>query len=145
MEAIEARLRKGQVVACECTYLLYHYYHMGWFSTSTQPDVSRQDRKQCWDSRDVYFACLDRSGVLEAGKEGNAACAKEKSNYEANCAKSWASRTFFFFFFCATLYLACSRLNISTNAEYWPSSKKIYWCSPSCRLRQPNKNDVVLR
>ncbi|KAG6372239.1 hypothetical protein JVT61DRAFT_8039 [Boletus reticuloceps] len=62
---------------------------MGWFTTS-KPDVSREDRKKCWESRDVYFTCLDRAGVLEAGKEGNA-CAKEKSQYEASCAKSWAS------------------------------------------------------
>ncbi|KAH0833445.1 hypothetical protein J3R83DRAFT_12560 [Lanmaoa asiatica] len=67
---------------------------MGWFSTST-PDVSavsREDRKKCWESRDVYFTCLDRAGVLEVGKEGNA-CAKEKSRYESSCAKSWASRS----------------------------------------------------
>ncbi|KAF8556522.1 hypothetical protein OG21DRAFT_1475983 [Imleria badia] len=63
---------------------------MGWFTT-TKPDVaavSREDRTHCWESRDVYFACLDRAGVLEAGKEGNA-CATEKSRYEASCAKSW--------------------------------------------------------
>ncbi|KAF8840927.1 hypothetical protein BDN67DRAFT_967850 [Paxillus ammoniavirescens] len=63
---------------------------MGWFSSS-KPEVSvvtRQDRKQCWESRDLYFQCLDRGGVLEAGKEGTV-CAKEKSKYEENCAKSW--------------------------------------------------------
>ncbi|KAG8212894.1 hypothetical protein J3R82DRAFT_11235 [Butyriboletus roseoflavus] len=67
---------------------------MAWFTTS-KPDVStvsRDDRKQCWEGRDIYFACLDHAGVLEAGKEGNA-CAKEKSRYEASCAKSWASPT----------------------------------------------------
>ena len=63
---------------------------MPWF-TASKPDVlSREDRKHCWESRDLYFACLDSAGVLEAGKEGNA-CAKEKSQYEAGCAKSWAS------------------------------------------------------
>ncbi|KAF9230252.1 cytochrome oxidase c subunit VIb-domain-containing protein [Melanogaster broomeanus] len=63
---------------------------MGWFSSS-KPEVSavtRQDRKQCWESRDLYFECLDRVAVLEAGKEGSA-CAKENSRYEENCAKSW--------------------------------------------------------
>ncbi|KAF9223249.1 hypothetical protein BS17DRAFT_705498 [Gyrodon lividus] len=63
---------------------------MGWFSSS-KPEVSaatRQDRKQCWESRDLYFECLDRVGVLEAGKEGSA-CIKQKSQYEENCAKSW--------------------------------------------------------
>jgi hypothetical protein len=67
---------------------------MPWFTTS-KPEVSalsREDRTHCWESRDVYFACLDSAGILEAGKEGNA-CAKEKSQYEAGCAKSWASRS----------------------------------------------------
>ncbi|KAF8135207.1 hypothetical protein EV363DRAFT_1322796, partial [Boletus edulis] len=36
-----------------------------------------EDRKKFWESRDVYFTCLDR--------EGN----EEKSQYEASCAKSW--------------------------------------------------------
>ncbi|KAN0092591.1 Cytochrome oxidase c subunit VIb domain containing protein [Tylopilus felleus] len=63
---------------------------MGWFTTSKVETlaVSREDRKKCWENRDVYFGCLDRAGVLEPGKEGNA-CPTEKSRYEASCAKSW--------------------------------------------------------
>ncbi|KAL4066727.1 cytochrome oxidase c subunit VIb-domain-containing protein [Scleroderma citrinum] len=64
---------------------------MGWFSSSKPEQASaatRQDRQKCWESRDSYFGCLDRAGVLKAGEEGNI-CSKEKSGYEANCAKSW--------------------------------------------------------
>ncbi|KIM62748.1 hypothetical protein SCLCIDRAFT_118828 [Scleroderma citrinum Foug A] len=64
---------------------------MGWFSRSKPEQASaatRQDRQKCWENRDLYFGCLDRAGVLKAGDEGNV-CAKEKSRYEENCAKSW--------------------------------------------------------
>ncbi|KAF8975975.1 cytochrome oxidase c subunit VIb-domain-containing protein [Cyathus striatus] len=64
---------------------------MGWFSSSKQDDtvaISRQDRKKCWDSRDVYYACLDGAGVVKAGTEGSA-CSKQLKEYEKNCAKSW--------------------------------------------------------
>lgn len=79
------------------TALLYRDFDftaMGWFTTSKveTPAVSREDRKKCWENRDDYFGCLDRAGVLEPGKEGNA-CPTEKSRYEASCAKSWASRS----------------------------------------------------
>ncbi|KAF8344754.1 MFS general substrate transporter [Amanita rubescens] len=49
---------------------------------------SRQDRQQCWDSRDAYFACLDKVGVIKAGEEKDA-CAATKAKYEKDCAKSW--------------------------------------------------------
>ncbi|KAF9459011.1 cytochrome oxidase c subunit VIb-domain-containing protein, partial [Collybia nuda] len=56
---------------------------------SSDSEVStREDRKKCWETRDAYFACLDRAGVVKAGEEG-AACAKELAGYEGNCAKSW--------------------------------------------------------
>ncbi|PPQ69291.1 hypothetical protein CVT26_001609 [Gymnopilus dilepis] len=64
---------------------------MGWFSSSSKQDTSaptREDRQKCWETRDAYFACLDRVGVVKAGEEGNA-CSKEKKQYEGNCAKSW--------------------------------------------------------
>lgn len=67
---------------------------MGWFSRSKPEQASaatRQDRQKCWENRDLYFGCLDRAGVLKAGDEGNV-CAKEKSRYEENCAKSWVRR-----------------------------------------------------
>ncbi|KAG5652605.1 hypothetical protein H0H81_004387 [Sphagnurus paluster] len=63
---------------------------MGWFSSkSEEPSApSREDRKKCWEKRDLYFACLDRAGVVKAGEEGKA-CSSEHRAYEENCAKSW--------------------------------------------------------
>lgn len=64
---------------------------MGWFSSSKPEQASaatRHDRQRCWESRDLYFDCLDGAGVLKAGDEGDV-CAREKRSYEANCAKSW--------------------------------------------------------
>ncbi|KAI0076000.1 hypothetical protein K474DRAFT_1598850 [Panus rudis PR-1116 ss-1] len=64
---------------------------MGWFSSKKadeQEEDLRQNRKKCWDSRDAYFACLDKAGVVKPGDEGKA-CDAPKSGYEQNCAKSW--------------------------------------------------------
>ena len=65
---------------------------MGWFwksgATSDEPSISREDRTKCWETRDAYFACLDRVGVIKSGEEGNA-CSVEHKKYERNCAKSW--------------------------------------------------------
>lgn len=67
---------------------------MGWFSGSSKPGETvvsnRQDRKKCWETRDTYFECLDRVGVVKAGEEGKA-CSVELARYEGNCAKSWVS------------------------------------------------------
>lgn len=72
---------------------------MGWFgsSSSSSSDSAsdkglRQNRKQCWESRDAYFACLDAQGIVKPGDEGNA-CAAVKRPYEKNCAKSWVCAT----------------------------------------------------
>jgi len=67
---------------------------MGWFSAeSSLPEESslsnREKRRKCWETRDAYFACLDRVGVVKAGEEGVHACSKDKKQYETNCAKSW--------------------------------------------------------
>jgi hypothetical protein len=86
---------------------------MGWFSGSSnkEPAVSsRQDRKKCWESRDAYFSCLDRAGVVKAGEEG-VACSSELQGYKKDCARSWV---------CAAYSVELSRLmfgrlNISTN------------------------------
>ena len=75
---------------------------MGWFtSSSTQEGPSppnREKRRKCWETRDAYFACLDRVGVVKAGEEGNA-CAEDKNQYETNCAKSWVYLLIATFFF----------------------------------------------
>jgi cytochrome c oxidase assembly factor 6 len=64
---------------------------MGWFSSTPKKGEgapNREDRKNCWETRDAYFACLDKVGVIKAGEEGKA-CSKEKQLYEGNCARSW--------------------------------------------------------
>ncbi|CAL1715841.1 unnamed protein product [Somion occarium] len=63
---------------------------MGWFnSQKSEPDSAlRRERQKCWESRDAYFACLDKVGTVKPGDEGNA-CAPPKVVYEQNCAKSW--------------------------------------------------------
>ncbi|KDQ59100.1 hypothetical protein JAAARDRAFT_33830 [Jaapia argillacea MUCL 33604] len=64
----------------------------GWFGASKAPEEPsaplRQDRQKCWDSRDAYFACLDKAGVVKAGDEGGK-CASENATYEKDCARSW--------------------------------------------------------
>lgn len=70
---------------------------MGWFGKSTteeQPDlITKKDRKKCWESRDAYYSCLDKSGVLKPGEEGSS-CKKELVEYEKSCAKSWVCAPF---------------------------------------------------
>ncbi|KAJ8453819.1 hypothetical protein ONZ45_g19556 [Pleurotus djamor] len=63
---------------------------MGSSSSKPAADVAstRQDRQKCWETRDAYYACLDKVGVLKAGDEGSA-CKAENLEYEKNCAKSW--------------------------------------------------------
>ncbi|OWZ54753.1 hypothetical protein LQV05_002637 [Cryptococcus neoformans] len=64
-----------------------------------KPAPSREERKACWNSRDIYFGCLDKNKVLQAGDEvrrdtkGNVVpggiCSGERMSYENNCAKAW--------------------------------------------------------
>ncbi|GAA5849833.1 hypothetical protein JCM8547_000580 [Rhodosporidiobolus lusitaniae] len=71
---------------------------MGWFSSSASPSAStakeegaapdRSARAQCWDSRDAYFACLDRNGVQVPGQE-DGKCKREDGEYRGKCAGSW--------------------------------------------------------
>ncbi|KAG9077201.1 hypothetical protein FS749_010936 [Ceratobasidium sp. UAMH 11750] len=51
---------------------------------------NREERKRCWDSRDAYFGCLDRAGVVAPGREGGT-CNAENKIYEKNCAASWVA------------------------------------------------------
>lgn len=55
---------------------------------------SRTERKRCWESRDGYFACLDRHGILDAVKDDRAAarsCGGEGAAFERDCATEWVS------------------------------------------------------
>ncbi len=52
----------------------------------------REDRVRCWDSRDLFFACLDKHGIIDSLKEDEKArslCASEHAKFEKNCVASW--------------------------------------------------------
>lgn len=55
---------------------------------------SRTERRRCWESRDAYFACLDRNNILDAIKDDKAAakqCGGESTVFERDCAAEWVS------------------------------------------------------
>jgi cytochrome c oxidase assembly factor 6 len=52
----------------------------------------RTSRARCWESRDLFFACLDKNDILDGIKEDKKArqkCAKEVEEFEAACSQSW--------------------------------------------------------
>jgi len=54
----------------------------------------RSAREVCYESRDIFFACLDKNNILDAIKEDEKArkvCSKEVVDYERDCARSWVS------------------------------------------------------
>ncbi|TPX14673.1 uncharacterized protein E0L32_005068 [Thyridium curvatum] len=53
---------------------------------------SRSERAKCWESRDKYFACLDRANIIDAlkdDKEAARACKAETADFERDCATQW--------------------------------------------------------
>ncbi|SCV05061.1 LANO_0G17612g1_1 [Lachancea nothofagi CBS 11611] len=72
---------------------------MGWFNkTKPMDDQSkpplRSSRKQCWESRDGFFQCLDKISVVNAleSKHEDAiqkSCKTEEGKFEEDCATSW--------------------------------------------------------
>lgn len=69
---------------------------MGSFGGSTKEAIApnRNKREQCWDSRDIFFECLDKNNVVDALDDKNQAtikksCSGQEKQYEDNCAKSW--------------------------------------------------------
>ncbi|CDK27730.1 unnamed protein product [Kuraishia capsulata CBS 1993] len=69
---------------------------MGLFrSDPVIPDPpNRSKREKCWESRDLFFSCLDRIDVVNPldkkhdkiiAKE----CSKENKQYETDCVASW--------------------------------------------------------
>ncbi|KAG6358109.1 hypothetical protein INS49_013993 [Diaporthe citri] len=55
---------------------------------------TRTERKRCWESRDAYFACLDRNSILDAIKDDKAAakqCGGESTAFERDCASEWVT------------------------------------------------------
>lgn len=58
--------------------------------------IKRSSRKICWDSRDVYFACLDKADILDPRKPENKEkaeklCSKEEADFNKDCISSWVS------------------------------------------------------
>jgi hypothetical protein len=56
------------------------------------PDRSK--REVCYESRDIFFKCLDKNDILDAIKEDEKArqvCPEEVTAYERDCARSWVS------------------------------------------------------
>jgi len=54
----------------------------------------REERARCWDSRDIFFSCLDKNGIIDSLKEDAKArevCAAEHLKFEKNCVASWVN------------------------------------------------------
>jgi cytochrome c oxidase assembly factor 6 len=54
------------------------------------PDRNR--RELCYESRDIFFECLDKNDILDANKEDEKSrkvCPTEVTDYERDCARSW--------------------------------------------------------
>ena len=52
----------------------------------------RGARERCYESRDIFFECLDANDILDANKndaESRQKCPTEVADYERDCAKSW--------------------------------------------------------
>lgn len=55
---------------------------------------TRAERQRCWDSRDVFYACLDAHGIVDAIKDEKkvaSVCKKEHARFESDCAAQWVS------------------------------------------------------
>ena len=85
------------------TFISDFHNIMGWFSSSSSTSSSseptndsaapsRSERKACWDSRDLYFGCLDKNSIPVPGQEGDK-CKKEDGEYRDKCAASWVSES----------------------------------------------------
>lgn len=84
---------------------------MGLFSSSTTPEstpdlTKKSARKVCWESRDKYFACLDKHNILDPRKDPATAlakCSSEDAEFNRDCVKSWVRTglsVLFLFYFC---------------------------------------------
>ncbi|GMM34777.1 Coa6 protein [Saccharomycopsis crataegensis] len=70
---------------------------MAWFGSSSEDNAkapTRSTRKQCWDSRDKFFVCLDGlkiDNALDDSKQQEIKkhCAAQEKLFERDCAHSW--------------------------------------------------------
>ena len=52
----------------------------------------RNTRELCYESRDIFFECLDKHDIIDANKDDEKSrklCPKEVVDYERDCARSW--------------------------------------------------------
>jgi cytochrome c oxidase assembly factor 6 len=52
----------------------------------------RTKREVCYESRDIFFKCLDKHDILDAVKDdekSRQSCPEEVTAYERDCARSW--------------------------------------------------------
>ncbi|KAF9352568.1 hypothetical protein BGX26_009653 [Mortierella sp. AD094] len=51
---------------------------------------SREARQNCWKVRDAYYACLDKSNILDpSSPEADNICVELRKQYHGGCMKSW--------------------------------------------------------
>lgn len=69
---------------------------MGWFSKEDKEyhPIDRSSRRQCWDSRDAFFQCLDKIDVINPldpaqQKKIKQNCQKQEAKFHNSCAESW--------------------------------------------------------
>lgn len=73
---------------------------MGWLWSSNSDKTSdggkiapdRTSRQRCWESRDLFFNCLDDSNIIDSlknDKEARRKCGKEIAAFENACSKTW--------------------------------------------------------
>lgn len=67
-----------------------------WFSSDKQqPEVpKREQRKKCWESRDLFFACLDEQNIVNPLDPSKAAdvkkhCGSLDQQFQKDCVASW--------------------------------------------------------
>lgn len=82
-------------------------YGLEWLSGSAKPEANpvreksrdggyvapdRSARDLCYESRDLFYACLDKHDILDANKDDELArqkCPTENAEFERDCARSW--------------------------------------------------------
>lgn len=82
--------------------IYYTLIKMGWLPWSSDDSTKASDggriapdrssREKCWEGRDLFFSCLDKSNIIDSIKEDKEArrqCGKELAQFEGSCAKAW--------------------------------------------------------
>lgn len=116
---------------------------MGGFWSSSQPNISttqapdRSQRQVCWDARDAYFACLDRTNVLTPGQEQDGACTNEKKTYHGSFAQSWVRHCVEIQGRFSDNHSMISRSSILTKGACYKRSKRNSSPSPRRKVMPP--------